>query len=80
MTASGTRRGQNGKSYPATRLTRQELNRARWLAHQLVHDRGLSIRRAQKVMAETYGIRRSVGIIAKDLADFECPACAELNS
>ena len=70
-------RGQDGKSYPGHVLTRQERGRARWLAHQLVHERHLSIRAARRVMAQTYGIWRSVGSIAADLANYECPACAE---
>jgi hypothetical protein len=80
VTASGTRLSRNGKQYPAALLTREQLNRARRAAHVLVHDRGLSIRRAQQVMAEDYGIRRSVGIIARDLADFTCPSCDDVDS
>jgi hypothetical protein len=80
VTANGTRLSRNGKMYPAARLTREELGRAHRAAHFLVHDRGLSIRRAQQVMAEDYGIRRSVGIIARDLTDFVCPACDDMNS
>jgi hypothetical protein len=70
------RRGKDGKDYPATPLTREQRNRARRLAHQLVHSDRLSIRGAQQVMAES-GIRRSVGAIAADLRDYECPLCAE---
>lgn len=80
MTADGTRLSQNGKLYPAARLTQEELGRAHRAAHFLVHDRGLSIRRAQQVMAEDYGIRRSVGTIARDLADFVCPSCDDVDS
>lgn len=69
------RRGADGKDYPSQPLTRAERNRARWLAHNLVHRDGLSIRVAQKAMAEHHDVRRSVGIIARDLADFECPHC-----
>jgi hypothetical protein len=64
----------DGKLYPPRPLTRAERNRARWLAHNLVHRDGLSIRAAQRAMA-AQGVRRSVGIIARDLADYECPAC-----
>ena len=71
------RRGRDGKVYPAAPLTRQERGRAIRLSHQLVHGDGLSIRAAQKVMAESYGLRRSRGAIAADLADFECPRCAD---
>ena len=70
-------RGQDGKSYPRHVLTRQERGRAIRLAHQLVHDRHLSIRAARRVMVQTYRIWRSVGSIAADLANYECPACAE---
>lgn len=80
MTAGGTRLSRNGRQYPAAPLTRQERGRAIRLAHFLVHDRGLSIRRARQVMAADYGVTRSVGIIARDLADYECPACAESDS
>ncbi len=69
-------RGRDGRLYRATPLTREERIRARWLAHQLVHGDRLSIRAAQRVMAETHGLRRSVGAIAADLAGYECPDCA----
>lgn len=80
MTAPATRLSRNGRQYPARPLTREELNRARNAAHLLVHSRGLSVRRAQQVMAEDYGIRRSVGIICRDLADFVCAACDDMDS
>jgi hypothetical protein len=70
-----SRRG-DGKLYPAQPLTHAERNRARWLAHNLVHRDGLTIRQAQRTMIESYGVRRSVGIIARDLRDYECPACS----
>jgi hypothetical protein len=80
VTAGETRLSRNGKQYPAAPLTREQLNRARNAAHFLVHSRGMSVRRAQQVMAEDYGIRRSVGIIARDLADFVCTACDDMDS
>ena len=70
------KRGADGRLYPARPLTREQRNRARWLAHNLVHRDGLSVRAAQKVMAERYGVRRAVGTIARDLQNFECPRCA----
>jgi len=73
------RRGRDGKLYPAAPLTRQERGQAIRRAHELVCDRGLSIRRAQQVMAES-GLRRSLGIIARDLQGFECPRCADVNT
>ena len=75
----GLRRGRDGKSYPAAALTREQRNRARWLAHQLVHRDHHSIRTAQQLMAKG-GIYRSVGTIAADLANFECPDCAALDT
>jgi hypothetical protein len=48
--------------------------------HNLVHRDGLSIRAAQQVMAGEHAIKRSVGIIARDLADYECPHCATRNT
>ena len=80
VNTTGVRRGRDGKNYPAAPLTRTERNRARWLAHNLVHRDGLSIRAAQQVMAGEHAIKRSVGIIARDLADYECPHCATRNT
>jgi hypothetical protein len=31
-------------------------------------------------MAQTYGLRRSRGAIAADLAGYECPRCADLDT
>jgi hypothetical protein len=69
-----TRRA-DGKLYPARQLTREQRNRARWLAHNLVHRDGLSIRQAQRAMIEQ-GVRRSVGSIVRDLRLWECLVCA----
>jgi hypothetical protein len=68
-------RGRDSKLYPAVRLTAAERNRARWLAHRLVHTDGLSVRQAQAAMLDR-GLRRSVGILCRDLQRFECPDCA----
>jgi hypothetical protein len=73
------RRGLDGKNYPATPLTRTGRIRARRLAHELVCRDGLSIRAAQAQMAEA-GVRRSVGTLARDLAGYECPHCADVNT
>ncbi len=70
-------RGSDQKLYPARPLTREQRNRARWLAHNLVHRDGMSIRAAQKIMRESYALRRSVGVIARDLALFECSRCQD---
>jgi hypothetical protein len=68
-------RGRDGRLYPARPLTREERNQARWLAHHLVHGEHLSIRVAQQVMADRYGIRRAVGTIHDDLVGYGCPHC-----
>jgi hypothetical protein len=68
-------RGRDGRLYPASPLTPEERRRARMLAHNLVHRDRLSIRFAQQVMAEQYGLRRSVGAIARDLAGWVCDLC-----
>lgn len=80
MTAPATRLSRNGKQYPAVALSRQERGRAIRLAHHLVHDRGMSIRRARQVMIDDYQVRRSVGSIARDLAGYMCPACEDMDS
>jgi hypothetical protein len=77
VSAAGLHRRADGKLYPAVPWTREQRNRARWLAHNLVHRDGMTIRRAQQVMAEGYGVRRSLGIISRDLERFECPACRD---
>lgn len=58
-------------------LTAEQRHRARQLAHNLVHRDGLSIRQAQKVMRESYALRRSVGSIMRDLALWECSRCQD---
>jgi hypothetical protein len=65
------------KLYRARPLTHRERNTARWAAHKLVHRDGMSVRQAQRVMAEQYGIRRAVGTIMRDLQNFECPLCED---
>jgi len=69
------RRGADSKLYRAHPLSKAERNRARWLAHNLVCRDGLSVRQAQRAMAEQHGVRRAVGTIARDLALFTCPWC-----
>ena len=70
-------RGLDGKSYPGHALTRKERGQAIRLAHQLVHDRHLSIRAAQEAMFRSFGLRRSTGAIRRDLADYVCRYCDE---
>lgn len=69
--------GCDGKRYPpGGDLPPDQRNRARWLIHHLHCRDGLSIRAAQRVMVEQHGIRRSLGILHKDLINYQCPACA----
>ena len=55
-------RGADPKLHPATPLSAEQRYRARQLAHNLCHRDHLSIRQAQQVMAESYGLRLSVGV------------------
>jgi hypothetical protein len=80
VTTAGLRRGLDGKLYSARPLTREERSRAISLAHLLIHRDHLSVRAAQQVMADSYGLRRSVGIITRDLTDFECDYCADVST
>jgi hypothetical protein len=71
-----TTRGRDGKRYPVGGdLPPDQRNRARWLAHNLVHRDGMSIRAAQRVMLEQYGVRRSIGMIHRDLTSYACRVC-----
>lgn len=78
--APSLRRGRGGKLYAAAPLTRQERSRAISLAHMLIHRDHLSVRAAQKAMAGSYGLRRSVGAIMRDLTGFECDHCADVST
>jgi len=72
------RPGRDGKKYPpGGDLPPAERNRARKLAHNLICRDKLSIRAAQRVMLEQYAVRRSLGIIHRDLQRFECPSCRD---
>ena len=77
MTLIEVVRGRDGKRYPSgLPRPRAEVVRLRWLAHQLVCVRGLTIRAAQDALLAEHGIRRSRGAIHKDVQRFECPQCA----
>jgi hypothetical protein len=67
----------DGKRYPLKPPDHQQLNRIRWLEHNLVCRDGLTLRAAQKVMLEQYMVRRSLGAIHNDIQRFECPACED---
>jgi hypothetical protein len=70
--------GRDGKLYPAGGdLPAAARNQARWLIHNLHCRDGLPIRQAQRVMLAEHGLRRSLGILHRDLANYECPACRD---
>jgi hypothetical protein len=70
--------GRDGKRYPpGGDLPPDQRNRARWLIHGLHCRDRLSILKAQRVMLEQHGIRRSLGILHRDLVGYQCPDCAE---
>ena len=70
------RRGRDGKLYPpGGDLPEQERWRAIRLVHNLVHRDHLSIRAAQRVMLGQYAIRRSLGMLHRDLTGYACPVC-----
>lgn len=66
-------RGKDGKRYPSG-LPRPgaEVERLRLLAHQFYCGRGLSYRDVQAVMLDQNGVRRSIGILHRDVAEFDC--------
>ena len=71
------RRGKDHKLYPAVmRLPRAELNKIRRLTHKIHCEGGLTEAATRRELLEGHGIRRSAGIVHRDLAAFECPACA----
>jgi hypothetical protein len=79
VTIVEVRKGRDGKFYPMVMpVPLADRQRARALAHGLVHRDGLTIRAAQRVMKEQYGLRRSVGIIAYDLRNFTCQRCRDV--
>jgi hypothetical protein len=78
---ASTRVGRDGKTYPAGwTLPEAERRRAAALAHALVHRDRLSIRAAQKIMLESFAVRRSVGSIWGDLRAYTCKICRIENN
>lgn len=70
-----TRRGRDGKTYPATRKP-DDLARLVGIEHALACREGLSRRQVQRRMLFRHGIRRSLGAISQDLSRYECDKCA----
>jgi hypothetical protein len=75
VSAPGRVTGTDGKSYRSAPLTTAERSQAIRMAHVLCHEQGLSIRAARRIMAARYGVFRSTGAIAADLAAYVCPRC-----
>jgi hypothetical protein len=73
-------RGTDSKLYPARQLPEAELARIRGLEHALHCRDGLSVRSVQRVLAESYAVRRSTGAISQDLTRFSCqlPRCPSI--
>jgi hypothetical protein len=68
--------GRDGKCYPVGGdLPVADRARAIKMVHNLVHRDRLSIRAAQRIMLESYGLRRSLGILHRDLTSYACPVC-----
>jgi hypothetical protein len=65
----------DGKLYPPVMRSAAEVTQLRELEHMLHCQLGLSIRATQAVMLGKYGIRRSRGMIHRDLQRFQCPRC-----
>ena len=69
-------RGTDSKLYPARQLPPAELKRIRGLEHAFHCRDGMSVRSVQQAL-ESYGIRRSLGVIWRDLHRYSCglPRC-----
>jgi hypothetical protein len=67
----------DGKFYPLAVRSAAEVARLRDLEHQLHCGGGLSIRATQAAMLDR-GVRRSIGMIHRDLRQYECPRCAAM--
>jgi len=63
------------KLYPPVARSAAEIARLRDLEHHLRCARGLSIRAVQTAMLDQ-GIKRSIGMIWRDLNQYECPRCS----
>ena len=71
-------RHRDGKCYPERwwDLPAATVERLRGLEHALRCGRGLSYRAVQRTLFEQYGERRSIGVIWKDINQYECSRCA----
>jgi hypothetical protein len=71
--------GADGKRYPLRKPTEAELDRLVALEHALIHRDRLSIRAAQAVLRDSYGLFRSVGTIHRDLTVYTCDHCEPMD-
>ena len=65
----------DGKLYPPVRRSAAEVAAIRALEHGLHCRQGLSIRAVQAALLDQHDIRRSIGMIHRDLT-WECPYCS----
>jgi hypothetical protein len=69
-------RGRDGKCYPVGGdLPVADRARAIKMAHNLICRGHLSYRAAQRIMIESYGLRRSIGQLHKDIHGYACRIC-----
>jgi hypothetical protein len=69
-------RGKDSKLYPVGgNLPVAARSQAIRLAHRLVCQDHLSYRQARQAMLDSYGIRRSLGQVYKDVRGYACPVC-----
>jgi hypothetical protein len=70
----------DGKLYPVGGfLDPAERGRAINLAHALVCQGHMSYRQARQTMLNSYGVRRSLGQIHKDVCGYACRSCEPDN-
>ena len=66
----------DGKLYPAVPRTPAEHRQVVALIHNMRHVDHLSYPAIRRVLLERHGIRRSLGMVWKDVNTFTCPNCA----
>lgn len=70
-------RGADSKLYREHQLDQEALTRLRLLEHELRCGQGLSVRQVQAELAAEHGVRRSIGIIQRDLRLWSCEHCQD---
>lgn len=69
-------RGLDGKVYPVRWLCEADQRSLVSLVHHLRHAENWSLRKIQAVLADEYGVRRSVGWVAGVFAGWRCEHCS----